>query len=77
MVVINDNKVWMGGNDRKLKLFDMQGNIYKFVSILWKGMYICVYNKQVVYSDKLNKVVKMIFVIGDVIMLFKIGDWYF
>lgn len=76
MAVTDDNRVWMGGNDRKLKLFDMQGNIHKSVSISWKGMYICVHNKQVVYSDKPDKAVKMISVTGDVITLFKTGDWY-
>lgn len=34
------------------------------------------HNKQVVYSDKPNKAVKMISVTGDVITLFKTGDWY-
>lgn len=34
------------------------------------------YNKQVVYSDKLNKVVKIIFFNDSVEMLFRIGDWF-
>lgn len=34
------------------------------------------HNKQVVYSDKPNKAVKMISVNGGVITLFKTGDWY-
>lgn len=51
LVIIDDNKVWMGGNFKELKLFDLQGNFYCIVYIICMGLFLCVYNNYVVYFD--------------------------
>ncbi|XP_065945333.1 protein wech-like [Magallana gigas] len=75
MAVTDDNKVWMGGESRELKLFDLQGHLHHTVSITYKGMYICMFNKQVVYSEPLNKAVRMISDTDTVVTMFTTGDW--
>ncbi|XP_065944792.1 uncharacterized protein [Magallana gigas] len=75
MAVTVDNKVWMGGESTELKLFDIQGHLHHTVSITYKGMYLCMYNKQVVYSDKDDKAVKMISDTDTVVTMFTTGDW--
>lgn len=50
MAVIDDYKVWMGKEGR-LKLFDHQGRLNRTIRITTEGMYLCMCNKQVVYSD--------------------------
>ncbi|XP_052697510.1 uncharacterized protein LOC128175723 [Crassostrea angulata] len=75
MAVTDDNKVWMGGASRKLKLFDLQGHLHHTVSITYHGMYLCMYNKQVVYSDQSDKAVRMISDTDTVVTMFKTGDW--
>ncbi|XP_065944139.1 E3 ubiquitin-protein ligase TRIM71 isoform X2 [Magallana gigas] len=75
MAVTVDNKVWMGGPSRELKLFDLQGHLHHTVSITVDGMFICVYNKQVVYSEPLNKAVRMISDTDTVVTMFTTGDW--
>jgi hypothetical protein len=50
IAVLNDNRMWMGGASRELKLFDFQGNVHATVPITVKGMYLTVHNKQVMYS---------------------------
>lgn len=47
MAVTDDNKVWMRGHSKELKLFDLQGNISHTVSISCTAMFICMHNKQV------------------------------
>ncbi|XP_052698680.1 uncharacterized protein LOC128176415 [Crassostrea angulata] len=74
MVVTDDNKVWMGGEGTELKLFDLQGNLHHTVSIITEGMYLCMYNKQVVYTDRL-KAVRMISDTNTVVTMFTTGDW--
>ncbi|XP_078323191.1 uncharacterized protein LOC144622396 [Crassostrea virginica] len=73
MAVTDDQKVWMGGQSRKLKLFDLQGRLYHTVTITAMGMYICMYNKQVVYSD--IKAVKKVSDDDTVVTMFTTGDW--
>uniref|UniRef100_A0A8W8I1I4 B box-type domain-containing protein n=1 Tax=Magallana gigas TaxID=29159 RepID=A0A8W8I1I4_MAGGI len=75
MVVTVDNKVWMGGESTELKLFDLQGHLHHTVSITCTGVYICMYNKQVVYSDTLKKAVRMISDTDTVVTMFTTGDW--
>ncbi|XP_011450922.3 E3 ubiquitin-protein ligase TRIM71 isoform X1 [Magallana gigas] len=75
MAVTDDNKVWMGGHSKELKLFNIQGNLHHTVSITDIGLYLCMYNKQVVYSDLRNKAVKMISDTDTVVTMFTTGDW--
>ena len=58
MAVSDDQKVWMGGESCEVKLFDLQGHLHRTVPITCLGMYICMYNKQVVYSG-INAVMKI------------------
>nr|XP_034326260.1 uncharacterized protein LOC105344127 [Crassostrea gigas] len=73
MAVTDDNKVWMGGYSKELKLFDLQGHLHHTVSITNIGMYLCMYNEQVVYSG--IKDVKMISDTDTVVTMFTTGDW--
>ncbi|XP_052699314.1 uncharacterized protein LOC128176806 [Crassostrea angulata] len=75
MAVTDDNKVWMGGRSTELKLFDLQGHLHHTVSITARGMFICMYNKQVVYIDQRNKAVRMISDTDTVVTMFTTGDW--
>nr|XP_022323134.1 uncharacterized protein LOC111124508 isoform X2 [Crassostrea virginica] len=75
MAVTDDQKVWMGGASTKLKLFDLQGHLHRTVTITCLGMYICMYNKQVVYIDQSNKAVKKISDDDTVVTMFTTGDW--
>lgn len=76
MAVTDDNKVWMGGHSKELKLFDLQGNLHHTVSITCKGLYLCMYNKQVVYSDIKSKAVKRLSLTGTEATMFTTGDWF-
>uniref|UniRef100_K1QY66 Mediator of RNA polymerase II transcription subunit 17 n=1 Tax=Magallana gigas TaxID=29159 RepID=K1QY66_MAGGI len=58
---------------RELKLFDLQGHLHHTVSITKKGMFICMYNKQVVYTG-INDV-RMISDTDTVVTMFTTGDW--
>nr|XP_034327030.1 uncharacterized protein LOC117689541 [Crassostrea gigas] len=73
MAVTDDNKVWMGGQSRELKLFDLQGHLHHTVRITVTGMYLCMYNKHVVYSG--TKAVRMISDTNSVATMFTTGDW--
>ncbi|XP_052696874.1 uncharacterized protein LOC128175355 [Crassostrea angulata] len=75
MAVTDDNKVWMGGASNELKLFDLQGHLHHTVSITNIGMYLCMHNKQVVYSDQSDNTMKMIFGTDNVVTMFTTGDW--
>nr|XP_022326082.1 uncharacterized protein LOC111126017 [Crassostrea virginica]XP_022326083.1 uncharacterized protein LOC111126017 [Crassostrea virginica] len=75
MAVTDDQKVWMGGYSRELKLFDIQGHLNRTVTITTQGMYICMYNKQVVYSDHSDNTVKKISDDDTVVTMFTTGDW--
>ncbi|XP_078322991.1 uncharacterized protein LOC144622241 [Crassostrea virginica] len=75
MAVTDDQKVWMGGESNELKLFDLQGHLHHTVTITAQGMYICMYNKQVVYSEVLNKTVKKISDDDTVVTMFTTDDW--
>nr|XP_022324329.1 uncharacterized protein LOC111125127 [Crassostrea virginica] len=75
MAVTDDQKVWVGGDSRELKLFDFQGHLHHTVAITSFGMYISMYNRQMVYSDVLNKVVKKISNGDTVVTMFSTGDW--
>nr|XP_011442633.2 uncharacterized protein LOC105338975 [Crassostrea gigas] len=73
MTVTDDNKVWMGGASNELKLFDLQGHLHHTVSITTHGMYLCMYNKQVVYTG-INDV-RMISDTDTEVTMFTTGDW--
>nr|XP_022327713.1 uncharacterized protein LOC111127023 [Crassostrea virginica] len=73
--VTDDKKVWMGGQSRELKLFDLQGHLHRTVTITCTGFYICLHNKQVVFSDNLNKAVKRVSDNNTLLTLFKTKDW--
>ncbi|XP_065944627.1 E3 ubiquitin-protein ligase TRIM71 [Magallana gigas] len=75
MAVTDDNKVWMGGASNELKLFDLQGHLHHTISITDQGMYLCMYNKNLVYSDQTKKAVKMISDTDTVVTMFTTGDW--
>nr|XP_022328648.1 uncharacterized protein LOC111127660 [Crassostrea virginica] len=73
---IDENKkVWMGGHSRELKLFDLQGHLHRTVTITCTGIYICLHNKQVVFSDNLNKAVKRVSDDDTVLTVFETKDW--
>uniref|UniRef100_K1Q039 Tripartite motif-containing protein 45 n=2 Tax=Magallana gigas TaxID=29159 RepID=K1Q039_MAGGI len=73
MAVTDDDKVWMGGHTKELKLFDLQGNLRHAVNISWKGYYLSMYSKQVVYCD--YETVKKISHDNIVLTMFTTGDW--
>ena len=76
MAITDDKKVWIGGESNELKLFDLQGNLHRTVTITYpRGMYICMYKKQVVFSDPSNNTVKKVSDEGTVVTMFKTGDW--
>nr|XP_022326821.1 uncharacterized protein LOC111126453 [Crassostrea virginica] len=75
MAVTDDQKVWMGGASRELKLFDLQGHLHRTVTITCHGVYICLYNKLVVYTDRSDKAVKKISDDDTVVTMFTTGDW--
>ena len=75
MAVTDDQKVWMGGASKELKLFDLQGHLHRTVTITYKGYYICMYNKQVVYTDQNDNTVKKISDEDTVVTMFTTGDW--
>ncbi|XP_078322982.1 uncharacterized protein LOC144622232 [Crassostrea virginica] len=75
MAVTDDQKVWMGGHSRELKLFDFQGHLHRTVTITCLGMYICMYNKQIVYTDLSDNAVKKISDDNTVVTMFTTGDW--
>uniref|UniRef100_K1PC72 Tripartite motif-containing protein 2 n=1 Tax=Magallana gigas TaxID=29159 RepID=K1PC72_MAGGI len=75
MAVTDDNKVWMGGYSRELKLFDLLGNLHHTVSITTQVIYLCMYNKLVVYSDVNDKAVRIISATDTVVTMFTTGDW--
>lgn len=67
-------KLWVGGSARKLKLFDMQGNLNNTVDITCTGDFLCMYNKQAVFSDWVNKEVKMISDTNNMVTMFSTGN---
>lgn len=73
MAVTDDNKVWIGGNSRELKLFDLKGNVLHTVSITGLGAYFCMYNKHLVNSAV--KAVKMVSDINTDVTMFSTNDW--
>nr|XP_022326512.1 uncharacterized protein LOC111126286 [Crassostrea virginica] len=75
MAVTDDQKVWMGGASRDLKLFDLQGHLQRTVTITYNGYYFCMFNKQVVFSDRHENTVKKISDDDTVVKMFSTGDW--
>ena len=75
MAVTDDKKVWVGGHSRELKLFDLQGHLHRTVTITCTGIYICLHNKQVVFSDNLKKAVKRVSDDDTVSTVFETKAW--
>ncbi|XP_078327089.1 uncharacterized protein LOC144623045 [Crassostrea virginica] len=75
MAVTDGQKVWMGGNSYQLKLFDLQGHLERTITITCAGTYICMYNKQVVYTDRGDDIVKKISDDDTVVTMFTTGYW--
>ncbi|XP_078327164.1 uncharacterized protein LOC144623058 [Crassostrea virginica] len=75
MAVTDDQKVWMGGASTELKLFDLQGHLHRTVTTTNTGMCMCMYNKQVLYSDYNDNTVKKISDEDTVVTMFTTGDW--
>ena len=75
MAVTDDKKVWMGGASNELKLYDLQGNLHRTVTISYTGMYICMYNKQVLFIDRNDNTVKTISDDDTVVTMFTTGEW--
>ena len=74
MALTNDKKVWMGGESKELKLFDLQGELQRTVHISDIGMYICKHTNNVLYTDRQDKTVKKISE-DTVVTMFATGDW--
>ncbi|XP_065941508.1 tripartite motif-containing protein 2-like [Magallana gigas] len=75
LAITDDNKVWMGGHSKELKLFDLQGNLHRTVRITCLGLFLCVHNNNVVYSDNADKSVKMKSDSNAVETMFKTKEW--
>ena len=76
MAVTDDKKIWMGGESKELKLFDFQGNLHRTVTITYpRGAFICMYNKQVVFSDPSDNTVKKVSEEGTLVTMFQTGHW--
>ena len=74
MAFTNDKKVWMGGESKELKLFDLQGELQHTVHISDIGMYICMHTNNVLFTDRQDKTVKKISE-DTVVTMFTTGDW--
>jgi sugar lactone lactonase YvrE len=75
IAVMDDNRVWMGGESKELKLFDFQGNLQDTVPISTRGMYLTVHNKQVIYTEQGSNTV---YRVGDdktIETMFTTGEW--
>nr|XP_022327345.1 uncharacterized protein LOC111126779 [Crassostrea virginica] len=75
MALTDDRKVWVGGYNKVLKLFDLQGHLHRTVPITFTGLYICMYNKQVVFIHQNDKSVNKISDDDTVMTMFTTGDW--
>lgn len=71
----HDNKIWLGGSSKELKLFDLEGNLHHTVGITCKGMFICSFDKQIIFSDIENKNVKKVSDTDTVVTMFTTGAW--
>ena len=56
-------------------MFDLKGNLHRRVNITWYGEHICMYNKQLLYSDWYHKSVKKISDDDTELTMFTTGDW--
>ena len=57
-IAVSGDKIWMAGYSNEFKLFDLHGNLLRTVNIACHGLYMCMANEQVMFSDILNNVVK-------------------
>ena len=79
LTITDDKKVWVGGYGNELKLVDIQGNVHRTVTLTCYGVYICMYKKQVVFSDQNDDneyaVKKISDDDDDVVTMFMTGEW--
>ncbi|XP_056015641.1 uncharacterized protein LOC125675256 [Ostrea edulis] len=76
IVVIDDNRMWMGGASKTLKLFDFQGNLHDTVSITAHGGCLTVYNKHVIYTTQgSNNTVYRVAADKTIQTMFTTGEW--
>ncbi|XP_056021782.1 E3 ubiquitin-protein ligase TRIM36-like [Ostrea edulis] len=76
IAVIDVNRVCMGGESKELKAFDFLGNLHATVPITAQGMYLTVYNKQVVCSVRRN--INSVYRVADdkaIHTMFTTGEW--
>lgn len=73
IVAADDNNVLMEGCCSELKLFDLQGNLHLTVNITCFSVFLCMFNKHVVYSG--IKAVRMMYNTAAVMTMFTTGDW--
>ena len=74
-IVVSGNKIWMAGYSNELKLFDLYGNLLRTVNIACHGLYMCMANEQVMFSDILNNAVKKVADDDTVMTILNLGDW--
>nr|XP_022327790.1 uncharacterized protein LOC111127076 [Crassostrea virginica] len=77
MALTADKEVWMGGSNGELKLFDLEGNLHghRTVPVKSEGLYICMHNKHILFSDVADKAVKTFSSNDTVLTMFTTGDW--
>ncbi|XP_078327248.1 uncharacterized protein LOC111126984 [Crassostrea virginica] len=77
MALTADKEVWMGGSNGEFKLFDLKGNLHghRTVPVKSEGLYICMHNKHILFSDVADKAVKTFSSNDTVVTMFTTGDW--
>jgi hypothetical protein len=75
IVAMDGNRVWMGGANKELKLFDFQGVLHNTVSITERGMYLTVHIKHVIYTDRNDNTVHKVADDKTIETMFTTGKW--
>ena len=74
LAVTDDQKVWIGGN-KEMNLIDLQGHLHRTVSTTCSVRFICMYNKQLFYTDSSYNSVRKITDDDTEMTMFTTGDW--
>ena len=75
MAVTNDMKLCVVGSNKELKLFDFIGNLHRTMTVNCDGVYICIHNGQIAFSDTLKNTVKKISENDTVTNMLSTGIW--
>ena len=75
MAVTDDMKLWVVGSNEELKLFDFKGKLHRTMIIKCEGVYICIHNGFIVFSDTLKYTVKRVSENDTVTNMFTTGPW--